>query len=132
MLRNYCQQGRKTATLTDVLMAALKSRRPRDERPTPRQSALPRAVVEQIVLDYRAGASTHALAERHSVRRATVRDVLRREGIDPAERAHRSKFTPELKLELCERFAAGATRHELAILYDVSESTIKRMLRMTA
>ncbi len=81
------------------------------------------------MLEYRAGASTHALAERYSVRRATVRDVLRREGIDPAERAHRSKFTPELKVELCERFAAGATRPELAILYDVSESTIKRMLR---
>lgn len=47
LLRNYCQQARKTTALTDLLMAALKSRRAPDERPVPKQSTLPRAVVEQ-------------------------------------------------------------------------------------
>jgi DNA invertase Pin-like site-specific DNA recombinase len=101
-----------------------------DERPVPRQNTLSRAIVERIVTDYEAGASTHALAERYSVRRATVRDVLRREGIDPSARSHRSKFTPELTAELRQRYDAGATRRELAVLYGVSKSTIGRMLRL--
>ena len=129
VLRNYCQQARRTVELAELLTAAHASKREATERSIPRQSTLHRSVIEQLVADYRAGASTHALAQQYKVRRGTVRDVLRREGIDPSGRSHRSKFTPELKAELCERFATGATRRELAALYEVSESTIKRMLR---
>lgn len=111
-------------------MDALKSMRAPVERPVPKQSTLPRSVVEQIVADYRAGASTHALAARYSVRRATVREVLRREGIDPSERSHSSKFTAELTAELRQRYDAGATQQELAALYGVSKSTIGRTLRL--
>jgi DNA invertase Pin-like site-specific DNA recombinase len=109
---------------------ARKSTREINDRPLPQQNTLHRSVVKLLMEDYEAGASTYALAERYSVRRATVRDVLRREGIDPSARSHRSKFTPELTAELRQRYDAGATRRELAVLYGVSKSTIGRMLRL--
>ena len=131
LLRNYCQQARRTAELDGLLAVARASKREADDRPAPRQSALARSIVEQVVSNYRAGASTHELAKRYGIRRGTVRDVLRREGIDPAERSHRSKFTDEMTAELRERYESGTTQRELATLYGVSKSTIGRMLRTT-
>src|SRR5699024_2453183 len=82
LLRNYCQQARKTAELADLLAAARASTREPDDHPLPRQNALHRSVVKLLIEDYEAGASTYELAERYNVRRNTVRDTLRRAGFD--------------------------------------------------
>ena len=66
-----------------------------------------------------------ALAAGVAIRR------IEAEGIDPAERSHRSKFTDEMTAELRERYESGTTQRELATLYGVSKSTIGRMLRTT-
>lgn len=81
-----------------------------------------------IVGDYQAGASLYELAERYSVRRNTVRDTLRRAGFDTSTKANQAALTEQGKDEIRMRFMAGATKRELAILFDVSETTIKRAL----
>jgi len=86
LLRNYCQQARKTAELADLLATARDSTRAADDRPLPRQNALHRSVVKLLIEDYEAGASTYELAKRYILRRNTVRDTLRRAGFDLASR----------------------------------------------
>lgn len=129
MLRNYCQQARRTAELAGLLATAGASTREPDDRPLPQQSGLHRSVVKLIIEDYQAGASTYELAERYNVRRNTVRDTLRRAGFDLSGRANRSIMTEKQKAEAQELFTAGTTRRQLIARFDVSESTIRRALK---
>lgn len=128
-LRNYCQQGRRTAELAELLAAARNSRREADERPLPQQSTLHRSVVKLLIKDYEAGASTHELAERYNVRRNTVQNTLRRAGLHLTAKAKRAALSEEQKAEARRLFVSGATRRELMEIYGVSESTIRRVLR---
>ena len=126
MLRNYCQQARRTAELAGLLVTARTSTRESNERPLPQQNELHRSVVKLIIEDYEAGASTRELAERYNVRRNTIRDTLRRTGRDVSARATHAALTEEQKVEARLAFKAGTTRHQLMARYGVSESTIKR------
>lgn len=129
MLRNYCQQGRRTAELAELLAAARGSTRKPGDRPLPRQNTLHRSVVKLLIEDYEAGASTYELAKRYNVRRNTVRDTLRRAGFDLSAKAKRAAVSEKQKAEARRLFASGTTRRELMELYGVSESTIRRALR---
>ena len=129
LLRNYCQQGRRTAELAELLATARGSTREADDRPLPQQNALHRSVVRLIIDDYEAGASTYELAKRYNVRRNTVRDTLRRAGFDLTAKSKRAALSEEQKAEARRLFASGATRRELMEMYGVSESTIRRALR---
>lgn len=120
-LRNYCQQGRRTAKLSNLLAAARESTRDVDERPLPEQNTLHRSVIELLIEDYEAGVSTYELAKRYNAHRSTVRDTLLRVGFD---------LSDEQKAEARRLFASGAARRELTEMYGVSESTIKRVLGM--
>jgi len=82
-----------------------------------------------MVHAYREGASTYQLANQFNVRRNTVRDLLRREGLDVSVRAKRPALTDEQKAEARKQFAAGRSRRDLMEAYGVSESTIRRLLR---
>lgn len=129
MLRNYCQQARRTAELADLLATARESTREINDRPLPRQNTLHRSVVKLLIEDYEAGASTYELAERYNVRRNTVRDTLRRAGFDLTVKANRAALSEEQKDEARRLFANGTTRRDLMEMYGVSESTIRRALR---
>lgn len=131
MLRSYCQQGRRTSELADLLAAALGSTRRPDDRPLPQQNTLHRSVVKLLIEDYEAGTSTYELAERYNVRRNTVRDTLRRVGFDLTVKANRAALSEEQKAEARRLFDSGSTRRELMEMYGVSESTIRRALRTT-
>src|SRR5690625_4848645 len=132
LLRNYCQQARKTAELAELLATARDSTRAPDDRPLPQQNTLHRSVVKLLIEDYEAGASTYELAERYNVRRNTVRDTLRRAGFDLTIKAKRAALSAEQKAEARRLFASGTTRRELMEMYGVSESTIRRVLRRRA
>jgi len=129
MLRNYCQQARRTAELAGILVTARTSTRESDSRPLPQQNALHRSVVKLMIEDYEAGASTYELAERYNVRRNTVRDTLRRAGYDVSTGALRAALWEEQKIEAREAFETGATRRQLMARYRVSESTIRRVVK---
>lgn len=129
VLRNYCQQARRTAELADLLATTHKSTRETNDRPLPRQNTLHRSVVKLLIEDYEAGASTYELAERYNVRRNTVRDALRRAGFDLTIKAKRAALSEEQKAEARRLFEGGSTRRELMEMYGVSESTIRRALR---
>jgi Mor family transcriptional regulator len=128
MLRDYCQQGRRTAELTHLLATARASSRQLDNRPLPQQNGLHHSVVKLMIEDYEAGASTYELAERYKVRRNTVRDTLRRAGFDASTGALRAAMSEAQKVEAREAFVTGTTRRELMARYGVSESTIRRVL----
>lgn len=130
MLRNYWQQARRTAELADLWATARDSTRAPDDRPLPRQNALHRSVVKLLIEDYEAGASTHELAERYNECRNTVRDTLRRVGFDLTVKANRLALREEQKAEVRRLFDSGSTRRELMEMYGVSESTIRRTLRL--
>ena len=129
LLRNYCQQARKTAELSELLATARESTREVNDRPLPRHNALHRSVVKLLIEDYEAGASTHELAKRYNVRRNTVRDTLRRAGIDLTAKAKCAALSEEQKAEARRLFASGTTRRELMEMYGVSVSTVRRVLR---
>jgi DNA invertase Pin-like site-specific DNA recombinase len=129
VLRNYCQQARRTAELADLLATARESTREINDRPLPRQNTLHRSVVKLLIEDYEAGASTYELAERYNVRRNTVRDTLRRAGFDLTVKANRAALSEEQKAEAKRLFDSGSTRRDLMEMYEVSESTIRRALR---
>lgn len=131
MLRNYCQQGRRTSEQADLLAAALGSTRKPDDRPPPQQNTLHRSVVKLLIEDYDAGTSTYELAERYNVRSNTVRDTLRRVGFDLTVKANRAALSEEQKAEARRLFDSGSTSRELMEMYGVSESTIRRALRTT-
>lgn len=128
MLRNYCQQGRRTAELAGLLVSAQTTTRESNDQPLPQQHGLHRSVVKLIIEDYEAGASTYELAVRYNVRRNTVRDTLRRAGFNVSARATRAALTDAQKVEARQLFDAGATRRELSGRYEVSESTIRRAI----
>lgn len=131
LLRNYCQQARKTAELAELLATARKSTREINDRPLPQQNTLHRSVVKLLIEDYEAGSSTYELAERYNVRRNTVRDTLRRAGFDLTVKAKRAALSEEQKAEARRLFASGTTRRELTEMYGVSKSTIRRVLGST-
>ncbi len=81
-----------------------------------------------IIREYRRGASTYELATWHHVRRNTVRDVLRRNGVQIAAN-NVPKLSPEQKDAIHLKRAGGATMRMLCGEFEVSESTIKRALR---
>ena len=129
LLRNYCQQARRTAELAELLATARESTRSPGDRPLPQQHTLHRSVVKLLIEDYEAGASTYEFAKRYNVRRNTVRDTLRRAGFDLTAKSKRAALSEEQKVEARRLFASGATRRELMEMYGVSESTIRRVLR---
>jgi len=130
LLRNYRNQGPRTVELTEILETAQDSERVEDDRALPQSNALHLSMVKRIIEDYEAGASTYSLATRYNMRRNTVRDTLRRAGFDLRGNAKKPALTAEEKSEIRLRFENGASRRELTSLFGVSESTIKRALRV--
>lgn len=82
-----------------------------------------RVLVEQ----YTAGASSYHLAAAHELRRNTVRNVLRRNGVELREGNVRA-LSDEQKGEIRDRRSAGETLAALAERFGASVTTIKRAL----
>lgn len=129
LLRTHGKQARRTAELTSLLALAEASKREPEKRRIPTQNSLHRSVVKLIIDDYHDGASLYGFADRYKVRRNTVRDTLRRAGFDTSVKAHWAALTEAQKEEVREKFASGTAKRELAVMFDVSETTIERALQ---
>ena len=81
-----------------------------------------------MIRECRRGASTYQLAIWHKVRRNTVRDILRRNGVQIAEN-NVPKLSTEQKEAIRAMRADGTTMRTLCAEFEVSESTIKRALK---
>lgn len=97
----------------------------------PVQNSLHRSVVKLIIDNCQAGAALHELADRYNVRRTTVRNALRRAGFNTNANARRATLTETHQEEIRDRFTSGTTKRKLAMMFDVSETTVRRALRMT-
>lgn len=129
MLGVYGQKTRRGADLAEVLVLAKRSIGSRAlEEDLPKQNALHRSVVKLIIEDFESGASTYEIASRYQVRRNTVRDILRRAGIDSSANSSRFALTPAQEEEVRDRYSEGASRPQLAEMFGVSLSPIRRVL----
>lgn len=129
VLHVYAQIARRFVDLQRLLEEARSETTERPPTAAIQRQALPRATaIEALVQRYSAGESTYRLAEAFGIRRNTVRDVLRREGL-PITGAKLQSLTDEEKENIRTQFAAGSTRRKLAAEYAVSESTIRRALK---
>lgn len=129
LLRTYLQKTRRRAELQSLYLRLKReaSKSTRGQAVPPRNETDP-LLVMQLIDEYRLGASTYQLAARHGLRRNTVRDVLRRSGVEIRE-GNQASLSPEQKREIRERAAAGEPRKRLTRDYGVSDSTIRRAIR---
>lgn len=128
MLNVYRKLARTFIDLRDLLENARSERASHPSTPIVHRQTIPRATVEALVRAYGDGESTYHLAQEFGIRRNTVRDILRREGV-PITGTKVQSLTEDEKEDVRARFAAGSTRRELADEYAVSESTIRRALK---
>jgi DNA-directed RNA polymerase specialized sigma24 family protein len=128
LIRSYCKKQRKTAELV-ALLARLQKTAGERARATslPRQHEVSDDVARKLVEQYAAGTSSYQLAKAHGLRRNTVRNVLRRNGIELREGNVRA-LSDEQKTEIRQRRSAGETLAVLAADFGVSVTTIKRAL----
>ena len=91
------------------------------------QHRLAAKVVDQLVVDYRAGATVLQLANQYQVHRTTVSAHLERHGV--ARRANRRKLTDEQIAEGATLYAAGWSTAKVGKRFDVSAETALQTLR---
>ena len=128
-MQEYRKQARETATLVKLLVEACLAQARRTRREAPARNELPTHVIEAMIREFTRGASTYQLALWHKVRRNTVRDLLRRNGIQLSE-GNTIKLSPELREAIRTERSAGVTIRALCFEFEVTESTIKRSLRV--
>jgi DNA invertase Pin-like site-specific DNA recombinase len=129
MLGVYGQQTRHGAELAELLDSARRSLGSRAvSSVVSKQNALHRSVVKLIIEDFLSGASTYEIAARYQVRRNTVRNTLRKAGLDSGANSSRRALTPVQEEEVRERYAKGYSHRELAEMFGVSLSPIRRVL----
>jgi transposase len=129
MLGVYGQQELRAAELVEILDFARQSLGSRAlERALPKQNVLHRSVVKLIIDDFENGASTYEIAARYQVRRNTIQDTPRGAGIDSNANSSRLALTAVQEQEIRERDAKGFSRRELAEMFGVSLSPIRRVL----
>jgi DNA invertase Pin-like site-specific DNA recombinase len=132
VLRLYCKQGRRAATLTKLIEQLRRNvNKLARERTLPREWSLSAETVDAIIADYKLGRSTYQIASKLQVRRNTVRDVLRRNGFQLGV-GKEARLTPEQKEEIRVRRASGEGPTALANAFGVSVPTIKRALAPSA
>ncbi|MFC4244949.1 hypothetical protein ACFOYW_16360 [Gryllotalpicola reticulitermitis] len=125
---NYCKKTRKTAELVALLRKLqINGNESSSRTPLPRRHDFDPHLVKQLVDEYKGGRSTYELARKHQLRRNTVRDVLRREGVDITP-GTTSRLTAEQKEDVRSQRARGESPTALALAFGVSLSTIKRAL----
>lgn len=129
LLQSYGKTARKTRELLSLLIRLEGEAAGSNREPTKRTSNEVEPDLTQLIIDqYRLGASTYQLATWHDLRRNTVRDLLRRNGVEIRE-GNTAALTDEQKAEIRRRAAAGEPRKRLMRDFGVSESTIRRALR---
>ncbi|MFC4242962.1 helix-turn-helix domain-containing protein [Gryllotalpicola reticulitermitis] len=126
-MRSYCKKARQTAELIALLDRLLaNAAEPARERLHLNRHTINAELIAKIVSEYAAGGvSTYELARRHRLRRNTVRDILRRNGVSVGP-SRTARFTADDKAEIARRRADGATVAQLASRYGVSLITIRR------
>jgi lambda repressor-like predicted transcriptional regulator len=93
----------------------------------PQAHAVSDGRAKTIVEEYATGASSYQLAKKHGLRRNTIRDVLRRNGIELRE-GNARRLDEQQKQEIRARRAGGEKLAALASDFGVSVTTIKRTL----
>jgi len=126
LLREYCKQARDTARIEELLIEG-RSQLARIRREAPAPNELSVDVVQAMIHEYRRGASIYQLAAWHRIRRTTVRDALRRNGVTIRD-GNRALLTAEHKSEIRSRHSGGESAQTLAEAFKVSHSTIRRAL----
>ncbi|KAB1150719.1 hypothetical protein F7R91_01700 [Streptomyces luteolifulvus] len=101
---------------------------PVKRKPKPTRRAVKRlkpAQVEELVEAYKAGATTYQLADRFGIKRQTVSDILKRNGVTP-----RWRRLTEANVDEAERlYATGLSTARVADRLKVDPETVRLRLR---
>jgi Mor family transcriptional regulator len=86
--------------------------------------------------EYRAGGTYASLAERYGCAAATIRNVIRRNGVESrpnrGEHSGRAKLTAERVVEIRQRYADGQRQVDLAAAYGVNQKVISTVVNHKA
>ena len=131
VLRTYCNSQLATRQLNDLLVAAQKStRQPREQqqRPAKANPKLAKEAVAELVLAYRSGASVNQLATTFGIHRSTVKDHLRRAGVE-IRPGQPPKLTEIMKDEVVELYKSGLSIRKIAVRFGVTDNPVHHALK---
>ena len=84
--------------------------------------------VEQLVAFYRQGDSIYILSGRFGIHRGTVKDHLRRAGIE-IRPGNQAKLSVEDKDEIVKLYESGFSIHKLALQFSVTDNPVHDALK---
>ena len=131
VLRNYCNSNLATRQVNELIEEAHSS------TPTDRSShrtsgkANPKLALDQVkrlISLYEQGDSLLQLSRRFGIHRGTVKDHLRRAGID-IRPGNQAKLSEEDKDEIAALYESGLSIHKLALQFGVTDSPVHNALK---
>lgn len=130
-LRNYCNHNLATRQIDELLMLAASS------SPTVRSTTgviavrvrkLVQVQIDELLSLYQAGQSLPSLAARFGIHRGTVKDHLRRAGIE-IRPGNQAKLSEAEKVEIARLYEAGLSIHKLALRFGVTDNPVHNALK---
>lgn len=131
ILRTYCNSNSATRQLNDLIDKARTSTpTARPNRRVPKKAApqLAPNQVEQLIALYSQGDSIYQLARRFSIHRGTVKDRLRRAGIEIRPGAQ-PKLNEADKDKITKLYESGLSIHKIALQFDITDNPVHNALK---
>lgn len=131
VLRNYCNRNLATRQVNELVEKARASA-PADRSgrriPGKTNPKLVRDQVKQLIGLYERGDSIYELSRRFGIHRGTVKEHLRRAGIE-IRPGNQAKLTAEDKDEIARLYNNGLSIHKLALRFGVTDNPVHHALK---
>lgn len=87
-------------------------------------------IKDQVIEKYQQGLSQPSVAKIFNISQASVYNILKERGIKTEKRKYKSKFrySDEKEAEILRLYKSGKTQKEIGILYNTSNTAIRRVL----
>ena len=131
ILRTYCNSILATRQLNDLIETARASTPTiRPNRHIPEKAALRLNLdqVGQLIALYSQGDSIYQLAGHFNIHRGTVKDHLRRAGIE-IHLGTQPKLSESDKSEIVKLYESGLSIHKIALQFEVTDNPVHHALR---
>jgi DNA invertase Pin-like site-specific DNA recombinase len=131
VLRSYCNHNlaiRQVNELIEKAHASSPSDRSGRRIPSKANSKLDSDQVKRLIAFYEQGDSLMQLSSRFGIHRGTVKDHLRRAGIE-IRPGNLAKLNEEDKDEIARLYEAGFSIHKLALQFGVTDNPVHHALK---
>ena len=131
VLRSYCNHNLATRQV-DELIEEARASTPTDRAgrrvPGKTNSKLGLDQVKQLITFYQQGDSLLQLSRRFGIHRGTVKDHLRRAGVE-IRLGNQAKLSDEDKVEIATLYEAGLSIRRLALRFGVTDNPVHNALK---